>query len=414
MGLFKPKHIKEGKLLLKGVAKFVHYKRDILSEEKLREIERQSAEFRELLGTADKATIEKKAKELQRVCERAVPMPPHSALRENVEVFFVAIVIALGIRAYFLQPFKIPTGSMQPTLNGIIGFSVRDDAAWEKVKPNLLEKGWDLLWHGRNYVNVVADEDFRITGIRQSDHFKFFSFTHIERTGLGGQQLEPIKIWAPMTQVLGDLGLAKKIRLGENASGSYLEQGSNGGPPRLSRKVEMALRDGNIRGGEVVRKGEVLVRGYIDTGDQVLVNKFSYHFRKPDRGEVFVFTTQGIRGINPDPNAPSQHYIKRLCALPGDTWDIDAPNLYVNGELAKEAGAQRVMHREGPENEVGYSDRTGKEFQGRLGPKEYLALGDNSYESSDSRAWGPVPESNLVGPALFVYWPFAEHFGLIH
>jgi signal peptidase I len=48
-----------------------------------------------------------------------------------------------------------------------------------------------------------------------------------------------------------------------------------------------------------------------------------------------------------------------------------------------------------------------------LPPKTYMAMGDNSANSFDSRNWGPVPERNLVGPALFVYWPFANHWGLI-
>jgi signal peptidase I len=43
----------------------------------------------------------------------------------------------------------------------------------------------------------------------------------------------------------------------------------------------------------------------------------------------------------------------------------------------------------------------------------YFALGDNSYNSYDSRYWGPVPEENLVGRGLLVYWPFAPHWGLI-
>jgi signal peptidase I len=47
-------------------------------------------------------------------------------------------------------------------------------------------------------------------------------------------------------------------------------------------------------------------------------------------------------------------------------------------------------------------------------PKSYFALGDNSYNSSDSRAWGRVPEDNVVGRGLFVYWPFGPHWGFIH
>jgi signal peptidase I len=43
----------------------------------------------------------------------------------------------------------------------------------------------------------------------------------------------------------------------------------------------------------------------------------------------------------------------------------------------------------------------------------YFALGDNSYNSYDSRYWGPVPEENLVGRGLLVYWPFNHHWGLI-
>ena len=46
-------------------------------------------------------------------------------------------------------------------------------------------------------------------------------------------------------------------------------------------------------------------------------------------------------------------------------------------------------------------------------PKNYFALGDNSYHSSDSRDWGAVPEKNIMGRGVFVYWPFARHFGLI-
>ena len=45
--------------------------------------------------------------------------------------------------------------------------------------------------------------------------------------------------------------------------------------------------------------------------------------------------------------------------------------------------------------------------------RNYFALGDNSFHSSDSRDWGSVPEQNVMGRGVFVYWPFRQHFGLI-
>jgi signal peptidase I len=46
-------------------------------------------------------------------------------------------------------------------------------------------------------------------------------------------------------------------------------------------------------------------------------------------------------------------------------------------------------------------------------PRNYFALGDNSFHSSDSRDWGGVPEENVMGRGVFVYWPFTRHWGRI-
>jgi signal peptidase I len=87
----------------------------------------------------------------------------------------------------------------------------------------------------------------------------------------------------------------------------------------------------------------------------------------------------------------------------------------VNGELAKSFGIERVMAAQPPYR--GYSQ--GQALLGApdrtfvLPPKSYFAMGDNSYNSYDSRYWGPVPEENLVGRGLFVYWPFNRHWGFI-
>src|SRR5690606_30697538 len=109
----------------------------------------------------------------------------------------------------------------------------------------------------------------------------------------------------------------------------------------------------------------VLCEGYIDTGDLVLVNKFSYHFRKPKRGEVFVFDTIGIKGIRErsGDQADGSHYIKRLCGVPGDTLSIDSPNLLVDGKVAEEPGIQRVANGTPPHPKVGYVLASGEDVR---------------------------------------------------
>ena len=112
----------------------------------------------------------------------------------------------------------------------------------------------------------------------------------------------------------------------------------------------------------------------------------------------------------------SQHYIKRLCGVPGDSLEIkkNGGPLHVNGEIAKEDGIAKVF-----DEYDGYSlirKVRVPDYQGinktKLPKDSYFALGDNSDDSADSRMWGNVPEDNLLGPGLMVYWPL-EHWGLM-
>ncbi len=405
MFFLTPKYLKHAQLLHKGVTRFLHYKRDLLPQAKLDEINGLCAELEQAIKARDSKGIDAVSETINRACERALPNVRTSAWAENIEVFFVSIVIALGIRAYIAQPFQIPTGSMQPTLNGI-----RAERSTENPDPGILGRAMGLLT-GTSYLNAVSDHDgyLDVRNPVTEDHFLIFrpySVLHFEDG-------HTIKISCPNRQLMDELQLYSNLRAG-------IVEGSNDSP---DMRASINLRNDNRIH---IKEGQVLARGIIHNGDYVIVNKFSYHFRSPSRGEVFVFTTKNISGIensrNFDMKWGSQHYIKRLAGTPGDTLDVQPPELIINGQPAQEPGFRRVIAgaptaplRQGYYGYQGYSRPPfdGTSMPIKLTQNQYFAMGDNSYNSSDGRYWGPVPEQNVVGPGLFCYWPLTSHWGVI-
>jgi signal peptidase I len=126
----------------------------------------------------------------------------------------------------------------------------------------------------------------------------------------------------------------------------------------------------------------------LKTGEFVIVNKLAYKLGEPARGDVIVFHF---------PRDPEQEYIKRVIGLPSDHIMISNGKVYVNGEAVDEpyiAAAPAYM-----------SEWT-------VPSDALFVLGDNRNNSSDSHNWGPVPMGNIVGKAIFVYWP-PEDWGAI-
>ncbi|MEP7016061.1 MAG: signal peptidase I [Verrucomicrobiota bacterium] len=362
--MFTPRYVKHSKLLLRHSQKYLRYKSDVLSAATREEITGAMGKLREALRQRDNDRIKAEAEVLDAQMHKLTPVTWESHWRENCEVILVAIVVAVGIRSYFLQPFKIPTGSMQPTLNGIIGYPRNEPA------PNFLKQAAEFVLLGRDYIDVVSREDDELLTVQQKKVLFFFTFTRLVC------RQQTFLVYAPQ---------------------------------------DILRHDFNVSAGRTFKRGEVIARGAVDTGDQVFVDKFSYNFIKPHRGDVFVFRTNNIPGIVGDAETGQPFYIKRLAGLPGDALRIAPPFLYANGKIAERFGFKRVMEaRDGYRGYAqgqGYLTNPDNSFPV---PKDgYFALGDNSYNSLDSRYWGAVPEENLVGRGLLVYWPFNRHWGLI-
>lgn len=123
----------------------------------------------------------------------------------------------------------------------------------------------------------------------------------------------------------------------------------------------------------------------------ILVDKWTYLFRPPARGDVIVFVA---------PPQPSQDYIKRVIGLPGDTITIQDTTVIVDGVTLNETYVD-------PNNQGNMY--AGKPIQNRvIPPNHYFVLGDNRKGSSDSREWGFVPKKNIIGRAALVYWPLQQ------
>jgi len=320
---------------------------------------------------------------------------------EYFEVFAVVLAIVFGFRTLFLQPFKIPTGSMQPTLYGVHFVPVD-----QPIRLGPVGRFFEYLHYSRRYVDVTVRKSGWYEGMRPAP--------------------PPAPPGFP-PRMFGILGYFFPSTIVRIAGEEYVLPGRPENVVRYLPAFQKArsLREDAGLEGLYFRQGEVLARGYLELGDHLFVDRTRYGFAEPRRGDITVFLTDGIHDVGGGPLG-GRYYIKRLVGLPGDELRIKDHRLYVRPKGEQEF--RLVDERDTPAFRRIYSFRggyrgychfpgsaylTGPDDTFTVPPDQYFMLGDNTENSKDSRFWGTVPRKNLVGRALFVWWPFSRRWGLV-
>jgi signal peptidase I len=311
------------------------------------------------IPTTESGDIEKALEQLSIAADKVYPSHNTSGVRENVEVIIVALGAAMAIRAFFIQPYKIPTNSMQPTLNGITT-ELQAEAGLLDHQPFKFVK-----W-------LMTGESFQVVRAKESGYLQFAKETndHVYLTiGSSAHKISKLKF---------DLA---KLDLRRNYS-----------------------------------EGDVILANKAIAGDHILVNKMKYNFMRPERGDISVFDTEHIADSRVRKDT---FYIKRMVGLAGEKIQIQNHRIVADGSVVSEPPIFEQMATD-PAYNGGHATTAGSRLQTeddaiQLADKDYLMMGDNTRPgmSLDGRFFGGVPREDFQGPAMFVYWPFQEHWGVI-
>jgi signal peptidase I len=124
--------------------------------------------------------------------------------------------------------------------------------------------------------------------------------------------------------------------------------------------------------------------------DRVLANRFLYHFKEPERGDIVVFETPAAARAQCGAGGT---FVKRIVGLPGEEVRVSAEGIVtINGRRLQESYVE-------PNRRGGQSGRW------RVREDQYFMLGDNRRQSCDSRIWGPLDDDNIIGEVFAIYWP---------
>ncbi len=357
---------KTAKNLIQQARHLMNMRGDLLGAEVNAKFDTQCRSLSAMLKQREYAQTEAVCIELRDMLDSyaGVHAPRRNAFRENFEIIVVAVAAAMGLRAYFIQPFKIPTGSMQPTLYGITAVSDHTPGLMDRLPLKIVKVALTGEWYSERRAKVAGRLGEGYTSANDPSIVIFY---------INGK-----KHTIPKDAIMDDYGR-----------------------PRMAFHP---MRE--------FQKDELIWSGVTRRGDHLFVNKVIWNFRRPNRDEVMVFTTDDIPTLE-----PGTHYIKRMCGMPGDRVAIHPPHLMIDDvSLQGFFGIDRVTAA--VNGYAGYqldprAMLKSPQQEWPMQEDQYFALGDNTLNSRDSRYWGPVPERNLVGPAVFVYWPISRRWGMI-
>jgi signal peptidase I len=379
---FLSKTVRQATAMRKHVQKLLNHQRDILAPQAIEALQAAMAGCQAAVANnADTPSLEKQMENMEKAANKWLKPYPNAAWRENVEVLLVALAVAMGIRTFFLQPFKIPTGSMQPTLYGVTSENLISQPDF-KIPTGLARvRQW---FEGISYIHLVAESDGPLQKVERPVGFLIFNFW--QKVVAGGKTY---MIWFPPDY----------------------------GDPRTG---SLEARAG-LYSGQSFHKGDDIVKLRISAGDHLFVDRMSYNFRSPKRGEIIVFETKGIDNLPQD-----QFYIKRMVAMGNERVQLNGDrHLRIDGKRldASTPHFENVysFNPNTPPHDSHYSGHVNLPnlapyFQDKpdgvlVAPNHYMVMGDNTMNSYDSRGWGDFPSTNVIGKSFFVYWPITDRFG---
>ena len=411
--------------LCKLARKVVHYRKDLLTDPIIESIEEKRDCLKKLIKQkSHHEKVTQQATILEKIVrQHGGKIYPTTHLSDNTEMLLIIAIVLLGIRTFFIQPFKIPTNSMYPTYGGMVPEVFNES----NPRPNrLIAFARKLAFFTKSYT-IEAPASGEIS-------FEVFHIPEKEQAQLFSKEV-PARSFLILPSTARQLSMyvgnrKVDIRLPAHFSAEFLFQRTFAPEEKNLETYIRNLRNQTnqvepiapyhylVKTGIKVNKGDPILDFDIVTGDMLLVDRFTYHFRKPKVGEPFVFRTPKIPGLvqrarNTGQPVTDLYYIKRLVGQGGDTLEVQENTLYRNqtpnqGSEVFDKNAQQVGEYYGYEAVEKLSP--GKSFT--IPPHQYFAMGDNSDNSEDSRHFGAIPNSEVIGKALFIYYPFTKRFGV--